>query len=93
MLAFLLLLLRKIKQMKPEDIPIGTKVRIIIFDSLSKAEILLLKSLDYIVTVEDHDIVPLIGRDSLFGIYVKELPGYLMSTDQIELLPKTSTTK
>lgn len=65
-----------------KEITIGSKVEILTTESLNKTELQLLKNLDFICTVEDLDIV----RKKVLGVYVKELPGYLLTVNKIKLV-------
>ena len=52
---------------------IGDKIRIVFVDSMTREEQILLRNLNFIVTVEDID------RSG--GFYSEEFPGYLFTSD------------
>lgn len=59
---------------------IGDKINLLITRNLNREELTLVKSLDFILTVEDLDIV----NNEIYGLYTKELPGYLIPFDDVE---------
>lgn len=60
---------------------INKKVKVTYIDEMSYKDQKLLKSLNYIVTIEDVDIV----NGILLGVYSKEIKGYLFTINQIKL--------
>lgn len=52
---------------------IGDKIRIVFVDSMTREEQILLRKLNFMVTVEDIDM--------LGGFYSEEFPGYLFTSD------------
>lgn len=65
---------------KPFEFPIGSKVELMTVESLNKNELQILKNCQFQVTIEDHDII----QNKLYGVYCKELPGYLIPLSEIK---------
>lgn len=59
---------------------IGNTVEVVQPDYMTKAEKVLLKSLQFKVTIEDLDVV----NEEVLGFYSKEFPGYLFTKEDLD---------
>ena len=58
---------------------IGDKIKISSVNYMSKDEQKKLRDLNFVVTIDDLDII----NNRIYGFYSKEIPGYLFTMEQI----------